>query len=109
MVTLTRSVTLAFLAVLVSSVPGHAQCDTTTTTTTTTTSSTVPCTAGEKCGTSGLCDCIGQGGLCGPDTICASNSGFGCDHGNQDCPPGDVCLVIFMGDHCAGRCFTPCP
>jgi hypothetical protein len=107
MVTLTRSVTLAFLAVLVSSVPGHAQCEPTTTTTTTTTSSTVPCTPGSKCGTSGLCDCIGQV-ICGEDTLCASNSTTGCQ-GNEDCPPGDVCFVTFHGDYCAGQCFTPCP
>jgi len=30
MITIPRSVTLAFLGVLLSSVPGHAQCDTTT-------------------------------------------------------------------------------
>jgi hypothetical protein len=107
MITITRSFTLAFLVVLVSSVPGHAQCDPTTTTTTTTTSSTVPCTPGSKCGTSGLCDCIGQS-ICGPDTICAANTGPGCDE-NYPCAPGEVCLLMFMGDYCSGVCIVPCP
>jgi hypothetical protein len=84
----------------------------TTTTTASTTTTTIPfgCdNPGGACGTCGSGVCLGSG-PCDPPAqgACISNSSVGC-FSDQDCDPGDVCLSVFMGDYCGGRCVTPCP
>jgi Cys-rich repeat protein len=135
MITITRSFTLAFLAVLVSSVPGHAQCDPTTTTTTTssTTISTGPTCANGGIACVGACggacgNCVGPEGGCFSLVHCGSAqpvcAGSILDYtactSDAQCPAGEVCVAAASGEsqsataHCGmggnhNFCAAACP
>jgi hypothetical protein len=83
---------------------------TTTTTMTSTTTTTIPfgCdNPGEACGTcsnGAIGVCLRP---CDAAPACIADTSISC-FSDQDCAPGDVCLSLFMGDYCGGRCATPC-